>query len=668
MIEICSEDIQKAETVLLPQNCHFDDERINFVKKLSSLDLLAVPGSGKTTALQAKLLCLSQSLSLLDGAGVLVLSHTNAAVGELCSKLQCYVPVLFEYPNFIGTVQDFVDTFLTNPYYHYKYGHKIEIIDSERYKEEIFGYLQSQKCYASTYISNNLSQKDIVMLRVRNHDNNDKLFCGFSENVFEIKSAKKWINEGTVTKNVNRIEKFIIKMKNYLLCKGVLDYDDCYILANEYIEIFPEVIDFIRGRFKFIFVDEAQDLKKHQLDLLDLLFNNDSVCYQRIGDPNQSIYSEIKEACEWETRNENFLSNSHRLTPEIAGIVNNLKLKSDFGDNSSYIVKGLRRLDNQIKPHLVLYNLEKASFLKKHFSKLIKQYKLDKTYEGDKYGFHIIGWSGEKSDNQEHLRLENLFSEYVKKNSVTTVVRENLSDYLHCYNRELSINDCQKSILNCLCRCLKILDVRKSDGVLFNRIDLKSYIKQKGELYNEQFRLLVFNVSKDMFFKQFSDAYIKMKKYICTQFMKLFDTTVNGDLDTFIGNGYVPLCREMVESESFSMPDDDSDIKVETVHSVKGSTHCATMYVETFFYKYESEHLLKKPCKKKKLDYESPLFGSTIDYETKQTKMAKKMLYVGFSRPTHLLCYASLKSLWNDVTIEKMRNAGWEIDDLTTMG
>ena len=41
-----------------------------------------------------------------------------------------------------------------------------------------------------------------------------------------------------------------------------------------------------------------------------------------------------------------------------------------------------------------------------------------------------------------------------------------------------------------------------------------------------------------------------------------------------------------------------------------------------------------------------------------------KMLYVGMSRPTHLLCYASLKQNWNDERLKKMRYAGWQVTEV----
>ncbi|MEP2298099.1 UvrD-helicase domain-containing protein, partial [Algoriphagus sp.] len=102
-IEITDNQVRLAEKHLLPQGKSFDEERINFIKDLSTHDLHAVPGSGKTTALLAKLIALEQHLPFADRSGVLVISHTNAAVDEIKQKIGHICPRLFAYPNFIGT-------------------------------------------------------------------------------------------------------------------------------------------------------------------------------------------------------------------------------------------------------------------------------------------------------------------------------------------------------------------------------------------------------------------------------------------------------------------------------------------------------------------------------------------------------------------------------------
>lgn len=114
-INITDEDIVYPERVLLFKGQEFDDERKIFIKNLETIDLQAVPGSGKTTALLAKLLILEKHLPFDNGSGILVISHTNAAIDEIKSRIAKYCPKLFSYPNFVGTIQSFVDEFLAIP-------------------------------------------------------------------------------------------------------------------------------------------------------------------------------------------------------------------------------------------------------------------------------------------------------------------------------------------------------------------------------------------------------------------------------------------------------------------------------------------------------------------------------------------------------------------------
>ena len=114
-IQITNKDIQYAEKALFGRRGFFDQERKDFIKNLDTVDLQAVPGSGKTTALIAKLLILERYMPFKDGSGALVLSHTNRAVDEIREEIVKYCPKLFSYPNFVGTIQSFVDQFLAIP-------------------------------------------------------------------------------------------------------------------------------------------------------------------------------------------------------------------------------------------------------------------------------------------------------------------------------------------------------------------------------------------------------------------------------------------------------------------------------------------------------------------------------------------------------------------------
>lgn len=77
-----------------------------------------------------------------------------------------------------------------------------------------------------------------------------------------------------------------------------------------------------------------------------------------------------------------------------------------------------------------------------------------------------------------------------------------------------------------------------------------------------------------------------------------------------------------------------------------------------FYYDYECNHLIKEL--RGRLD-SSPFFKETCNITGKRAKQAMKMLYVGMSRPTHLLCYASLRHNWNEERLQKMKDADWQV-------
>lgn len=110
MKQICDDIIDRVQEYILPIGCSFDVERRNFIKELSTCDLLAVPGSGKTTALIAKLCCMAENLE--DGEAILVLSHTNTAVEEikkiLKEKVQSFLIILIAYLLFKSLLTNFL--------------------------------------------------------------------------------------------------------------------------------------------------------------------------------------------------------------------------------------------------------------------------------------------------------------------------------------------------------------------------------------------------------------------------------------------------------------------------------------------------------------------------------------------------------------------------------
>ena len=85
-VEITEDDIAYAEKLLLPAGQSFDDERRAFIRCMESRDVIACPGSGKTTALLAKILILAKKMPFEDDRGICVLTHTNVAIDEITQQ------------------------------------------------------------------------------------------------------------------------------------------------------------------------------------------------------------------------------------------------------------------------------------------------------------------------------------------------------------------------------------------------------------------------------------------------------------------------------------------------------------------------------------------------------------------------------------------------------
>lgn len=643
--------IDKIQEVQLPIGCTFDDERRIFIKELSSCDLLAVPGSGKTTALIAKLNCLSENLE--EGESILVLSHTNTAVDEIKKNLVGNAAKLLDYPHCVSTIQEFVDRFLAIPYYESKYKRSVEIIDKERYDAEI--QYKLNRCFDSRvkYCS---YQFDFNSVRFKVDNNDIKLVLGVEGKDISYKVPSTWHDHEEENKLF--VKQWFLKVKNDILELGVLHYDDCYYLAEEYIQKYPEVINVLRKRFKYILIDETQDLQHHQLKLIDKLFYTSSCVLQRIGDPNQAIYNVVTDACCWIPRNPMYINNSLRLTSDIADVVNSFTLeKGDNGSgNAIFIVNGTKTIETPIPPVLVLYDEATLSLLKSKFKEIIESLHLQNTIEGKKYGFHIIGWNAKLAGSEfdiEKLRLENIFPNIAKVSHSTTKTYNTVSEFLQFSSNE-TIGECRKTILAILCRVLFLSGILDSNGRNFTKKTLpKEYENREVVLFNKA----LLKISLSLYQKNYAIAYEMLVSFINDNLASKFNITINEIVKNFIGEAFAEYIIEK--------NDDIEEIQVQigTVHSVKGMTHCATMYVETFFHEYECKHLIKRKRNGKFLP--TPFFKDTVNITTSRGKQAMKMLYVGMSRPTHLLCYASLKANWSNEGLEKMNSCGWNIMDLT---
>lgn len=683
-MEIQNSHIKEAEAILIDGNTFDELERVPFIKNLETRDLLAVPGSGKTTALQAKLYCLAKQMPFDDRSGILVLSHTNKAVEEIEKKLKEHCPQLFQHPNFIGTVQSFVDTFLALPFYTNHTKSKVHSISEEFYLFSISNYLKFQFDTPVAYAKNN-NPKLFSTARIWFNNENEKILSdGLTNKILSFNPPQKWIREGNSDRYIAKIMEVICRMKQTVMAKGALHYDDCYYLARCYINNFVSINKILQARFKYVFIDEAQDLEKYQLDIIESIFNTEeSNCViQRIGDINQSIYNSgksIKVECDWEPRNPMPLNSSMRLTKEVADIVDCFTLKKDFsqinGEPLCFKVEGKRTIEGTIPPYLIIFNHDTTRELKPKFEELIRQHSLFDGLDGinTKKGYKVIGWSGtwKEEDSKGRLRLENIFpNEYIVA-SESKKSKVNLCEYLICNPQNKTLKKYSDNIIDALCATMRIAECmnkttrngkehqrhytsqtlwkylveesRKSEGKLSEQ-DLLDF---KSRIYTWSFSIATNN--------KIENTYNEIKSFVVEVLSKWLEFSIGTEISAFLGDNY----KNVVLSETESVVSSDIPIEICSVHSVKGQTHCATMYVETSYYNYETEK--KQVINALKKEQHSLLTSKNA----KHSIQAYKMMYVGFSRPTHLLCFAVFKNNISDEDITKMVELGWIKIDLT---
>lgn len=660
-INVTKEEIKYAESILLPEGKTFDEERIRFIENFETIDLQAVPGSGKTTALLAKLLILEKKLPLLNNRGILILSHTNTAIDEIKEKIGKHCPKLFSYPNFIGTIQSFVDQFLAIPYYQAKYKMKPLRIDNEIYNETIdklfsinlAGFTLQQSNNAKYFIRSNEGIQ--YKYRFSFVDNKLNILSGLNKspiNVVKPRRGRNW-QDFTETEKTNIVD-WMCKLKLKVLSKGVLHFDDAYFLADVYLQKFPKIKIIIQKRFKYVFIDEMQDVDCHQYSLLENLFydsNNSFSNYQRIGDKNQAIYNgDVNLGEIWVCRDNNRTINingSQRLSPRNAELVNCLALSRDGNFN----VEGKNENCN-LKPHLIIYTLDNIKLVIPKFSELINGYMLSgniKVHPKNKY--KVIGWTRDKSNVIGKLAIKDYYEDLITDASKQKIDYINLDSYLTYFDRDKkTLEPIRKNILNALIKILRLEELYFSKIELLNFLEIthnEKYLELKRNLY-----LWSINIIRD----KFDEVYKSIKTYI-PYFLSFFDKRVYNSY-SFINT--VSQTKQ-IETEKLPVksPNKENyhgfDINITTIHSVKGETHTATLYLETYYQNgndnYETERLSDQ--------FKYINFNKAQKFHKQSTKMA----YVGFSRPTHLLCVAVCKSRF-DSHLSDIDRDKWEVIEI----
>lgn len=625
--------------------CDFlDENRKKTLLSTNSIDVQACPGSGKTTLLVAKLAILSKRWPWKD-RGICVLSHTNVARREVQKRLYDHPTGyrLLRYPHFIGTIQSLVDSYLALPYLRSK-GICVTAIDDGVYKKFLNSYyfadpyvLQYVR-YKGSMAANSLHYKGVDMTLYAKTSHNDKMFTSqFDKNI---------IKHPQIYEVLSKFKKFTC------IKQGIFCYSDMYGFAERYIDRNPFVINAIRYRFPIVFIDEMQDTDATQDNLLCSLFQNDCIC-QRFGDINQAIFKNggsTESQNSFPVKNAIDLPTSKRFNNSIARFASKFTVHEQIligNDKRPSKLNTIILFDEQcIEKVLVRY----AHLIIKHYNNMLP----------DNFSAIAVGAiKKRKTENEENKKFPlNLNAYWPEYDSGYSMNVEKINTFLSfvCEARasvkeQMELKDANSIFLKGIIELLRVANIKDSHRDVFTKASLKSIFSESEEfnesLFNELKREILLRDNLDdvvwnkLVLKLFNALY-------CFQIdanrkpVKVF-LSWNQEVFDLYKNRY--KCTNIFHHSGV-------DIKVGTIHSVKGETHSAVLILETFNHSHDIKNVIKLLIKR-----------PTKITKTLETHM--KRLYVGVTRPSEMLCIALKKTHIDSDTLNFFDDHGWNIIDLT---
>lgn len=653
-MEITEGDIKRVEEIFFKGNGSFQDEkgeRYTFISCVDkSIDVEACPGSGKTTSLLAKLYLLSERMPFENGRGICVLTHTNVAIDEIKRKLGNKADRLFQYPNFFGTIQSFVDKYLAIPYYVGKNKHRHRTIDSEIATKRLF----------TTYHVNNVSSQNLNRAKTFLHQPNgiasNLTLKRTQEDVVIVKGSggdkievKKPKNQNWRENSEVQVYDALRSLKIDILSDGYLSFDDAYFYANEYLIKYPRIKQAISNRFSHVFIDEMQDTYAHQDAIIKEIFDKNTII-QRIGDPNQAILNDSNSESAWEDSERLKITGSRRFSQPIANVLRTVALKGDPE------LTGIS--DVSIPPYIISYQNGQEPQVLEKFVSLIHELGLEND-DANKHPIKAVGWVGIEKDG---LTISSYFPSFskimVKKKSLDTLK----SAILIC--ETTNPKEVYNTVVDCCLEILRLAGIKHDTPKGQRFYNKTSFLELLKRQYPESLLALndkISNWCRKLMAGKSEEVIQEIRSHLKDTLFPSINFALNEYTNTFINNDeIVEVTEEQLESKNIYYSEQEHlkhiPVEVGTVHSVKGETHRATLYLETFYHKSCGQHLIDQ------------LLGTsyTPPQNKKDTykKACLKIAHVGMSRPTHLLC-VTLNQELVDQKKEELEAIGWKIIEVT---
>jgi hypothetical protein len=644
-----------------------DAPRHAFLTALNTLDVSACPGSGKTTLIVAKLAILVRKWPHRT-KGICVLSHTNVAREEIQRRLGSTIvgQRLLGYPHFIDTIHGFVNRFLALPWLNSK-GFPHPTIDNDvttAYRRGVLGikkYWTVQK-----YLERKNSGFDRLRLCTRD------LGFDLSGRAFPARSSAESF----------KLAKLAIKTAAEA---GYFCYDEMFVWARALLEDFPDAASWLRRRFPFVIIDEMQDTFDAQGAILHMVFPRTSpeIVIQRVGDPNQEIfeYSETKQ-----DKSDPFpdpvctlgIPNSHRFGPDIAALASPFAITPvGTGGLCGIGPKAITGVAAACPHAIFIFPGDSTAGILDAYGKHV----LTIFDDGALAAGTVSAVGGVHQDASEIAPGHAHFPKSVPH-------------YWSGYTAEICRKEPHPNVLVQYVRAAHAI-VREghdlSPGIeriasglirLAGHVGDAGKLKRKARIHRTIVDALRDDAAALAAYRRFvkallidwmpltADNWSVMRADILTIASALCEGTAEqANASRFLAWSETEACSAVGSATSLNDPGPNVyrvtdgnrqvDIRLGSIHSIKGQTHLATMVLNTYWHDHSSKCMFPW------------LLGTKLNGSSARDRDRKRLLqtYVAMTRPSHLLCFAVPRPIFgNDQALAQhvatLTGRGWCVAEI----
>jgi DNA helicase-2/ATP-dependent DNA helicase PcrA len=268
----------------------------------------AGPGAGKTTWLINHIKNVVQNSKRLGKIKkIACITYTNIAVEKIVGNLE-WAHESME----VSTIHSFLYKNVVKPYISFLEIPELDVTKIKGHDEYVPNKSILYKVKADT---NQIYLKDEDLLKAL------------------VELQWKFDKNGALQIGPRKRFKYKIKNETYILykkicwSKGILHHDDVLYLSWLLIEKYPSVLEIMRAKFPYVFIDEFQDTNPIQAGIFKKIAEKESIIGV-IGDKAQSIYkfqgADVSQFVDFEldSMKEYKIEGNHRCTEEIIRVLN----------------------------------------------------------------------------------------------------------------------------------------------------------------------------------------------------------------------------------------------------------------------------------------------------------------------------------------------------------